>query len=43
MVWSPTVRSNRFVSVQEKVSASTHNQAFNALLFLYREVLNIDL
>ena len=26
-----------------KVSASTHNQALSALLFLYREVLNIDL
>lgn len=25
------------------VSASTHNQAFSALLFLYLEVLNIDL
>ncbi|NJR14522.1 MAG: hypothetical protein HC785_01680 [Calothrix sp. CSU_2_0] len=31
------------LAVQEKVSASTQNQAFNALLFLYREVLNIDL
>ena len=26
-----------------KVSASTHNQALSALLFLYREVLAIDL
>ena len=26
-----------------KVSASTHNQALSAVLFLYREVLNIDL
>jgi hypothetical protein len=25
------------------VSASTHNQALSALLFLYREVLGIDL
>lgn len=28
------------LAVKEKVSASTQNQAFNALLFLYREVLN---
>jgi integron integrase len=28
------------LAVDEKVSASTQNQAFNALLFLYREVLN---
>ena len=28
---------------QRKVSASTHNQALSAILFLYREVLNIDL
>jgi integron integrase len=28
---------------QRKVSASTHNQALSALLFLYREVLDIDL
>lgn len=28
---------------QRKVSASTHNQALSALLFLYREVLAIDL
>lgn len=28
---------------ERKVSASTHNQALSALLFLYREVLNIDL
>jgi hypothetical protein len=27
------------LAVEEKVSASTQNQAFNALLFLYREVL----
>ena len=26
-----------------KVSASTHNQALSAVLFVYREVLNIDL
>ena len=28
---------------ERKVSASTHNQALSALLFLYREVLAIDL
>ena len=28
---------------ERKVSASTHNQTLSALLFLYREVLNIDL
>ena len=28
---------------ERKVSASTHNQALSALLFLYREVLGIDL
>lgn len=28
---------------ERKVSASTHNQALSVLLFLYREVLNIDL
>ena len=28
---------------ERKVSVSTHNQALSALLFLYREVLNIDL
>ncbi len=31
------------LAVREKVSVSTQNQAFNALLFLYREVLKIDL
>ncbi len=31
------------LAVQRKVSASTHNQALSALLFLYREVLAIDL
>jgi hypothetical protein len=28
---------------ERKVSVYTHNQALSALLFLYREVLNIDL
>jgi len=31
------------LAVDENVAASTQNQAFNALLFLYREVLNIQL
>ena len=31
------------LAAQRKVSASTHNQALSALLFLYREVLNIEL
>jgi integron integrase len=31
------------MAMQGKVSASTQNQAFSALLYLYRDVLNIDL
>jgi len=31
------------LAVQRKVAASTQNQALSALLFLYREVLGIDL
>jgi len=31
------------LAVMEKVSAATQNQAFNALIFLYREVLGISL
>ncbi len=31
------------LATERKVSASTHNQALSALLFLYREVLNMDL
>ncbi|MDO9166151.1 MAG: integron integrase [Rhodoferax sp.] len=31
------------LATERKVSSSTHNQALSALLFLYREVLNIDL
>ncbi|MBU0590057.1 MAG: integron integrase [Gammaproteobacteria bacterium] len=31
------------MATERKVSASTHNQALSALLFLYREVLNIEL
>jgi hypothetical protein len=30
-------------ATERKVSACTHNQALSAFLFLYREVLNIDL
>jgi integron integrase len=31
------------LAVVQKVSASTQNQAFNAILFLYREVLQVEL
>ena len=31
------------LATERRVSASTHNQALSALLFLYREVLGIDL
>ena len=31
------------LATDRKVSASTHNQALSAILFLYREVLGIDL
>jgi integrase len=31
------------LAVQEKVAASTQNQALSALLFLYREVLGVEL
>jgi len=31
------------LAVNERVDASTQNQAFNALLFLYREVLKVQL
>jgi integron integrase len=31
------------LATERKVSASTHNQALSAVLFLYREVLDIDL
>lgn len=31
------------LAVQERVAASTQNQAFSALLFLYREVLRQEL
>jgi len=32
-----------FLAVEKKVSASTQNQALNAILFLYREVLHIEI
>ena len=32
-----------FLAVDEEVAASTQNQAFNAILFLYKEVLDRDL
>ncbi len=32
-----------YLAVDEKVAASTQNQALSALLFLYREVLHLDL
>lgn len=31
-----------FLAVEKAVAASTQNQAFNALLFLYKHVLNIE-
>ncbi len=32
-----------YLAVSRNVSSSTQNQAFNALLFLFREILNIDM
>ena len=32
-----------YLAVERKVSASTHNQALSALLFLYLDVLHVDL
>lgn len=31
-----------YLATKEKVSPTTQNQAFNAILFMYKEVLNID-
>jgi integron integrase len=31
-----------YLAVEKNVSPTTQNQAFNAILFLYREILNID-
>ena len=32
-----------YLAVEKNVAPSTQNQAFNAILFLYREILNIDI
>ena len=32
-----------YLAVERKVSPTTQNQAFSALLFLYKEVLGIDM
>ncbi|OPX26316.1 MAG: integrase [Campylobacteraceae bacterium 4484_166] len=32
-----------YLAVEKKVAPSTQNQAFNAILFLYKEILDIDL
>ncbi len=32
-----------FLAVEQKVSPTTQNQAFSAILFLYREVLGLDM
>lgn len=32
-----------FLAIKQRVSSSTQNQAFNALLFLFRNVLNVEL
>ncbi len=32
-----------YLAVEKKVSPTTQNQAFSALLFLYREVLGVDM
>ncbi|MFH0771329.1 MAG: integron integrase [Candidatus Omnitrophota bacterium] len=32
-----------FLALRKRVSSSTQNQAFNALLFLFRDILNIEL
>ena len=32
-----------YLAIEKKVAPTTQNQAFNAILFLYKEVLNIDL
>ena len=32
-----------YLAVKKKVSRSTQNQAFNAILFLYRDVLKVEL
>ena len=32
-----------YLAIQRKVAASTQNQAFNALMFLYNQVLELPL
>jgi len=32
-----------YLAVEKKIAPSTQNQAFNAILFLYREILDIDI
>jgi site-specific recombinase XerD len=41
---APALKMERFLTqlARQEVSASTQNQAFNAVLFFYREVLGID-
>jgi len=52
MEWhAPSARDGRaeieafltMLAIERRVAASTHNQALSALLFLYREVLAVDL
>jgi hypothetical protein len=33
----------RYLAIERKVSTSTHNVALSALLYLYKDVLNIEL
>jgi integron integrase len=42
-VFTTCATRSRWLAVEARVSASTQNQALNALLFLYREVLNQEL
>ena len=43
--WKPEQKMEAFLTqlAKQEVSASTQNQAFNALLFFYREVLKVEL
>ena len=44
VTWEPQLEAFlAMLAKQRKVSASTHNQALSELLFLYREVLDIEL
>lgn len=42
---TPELKMERFLTqiAQQRVSASTQNQAFNAVLFFYREVLKVEI